>query len=295
MLTEAQINWISDHGISTLQDHWLTSLSSGEPFLEKGVLSYFDGRFVTVCGCRFRDSAPMADDDLHAVIRKWADERGVQAIAFLGPQPAEFRYLKDYGFRQTYREDANELSSELFLDCSDRAGSVFDRPIYRRSRKLRFDATLRRGGMISEEYLSLIELFYFARNITGYLADKAFTLPAVLLADRVWFVEARQGGKLCGFVGFHKPFRDIATAFFITHDHWTPGVCDFLYAKMAEQARAIGADRINIGTCPSDGHYQFKRKWGGKPDVPAYNYAEWARGRLATRRYKTWGPRIVKL
>lgn len=295
MLTEAQIKWINRHGISTLHDYWLTSLSSGEPFLENGVLSYFDGRFVTVCGCQFRGSLPASDADLRSVMRKWADQKSVQAIAFLGPQPAEFRYLKEYGFRQTYREDAHELSSELFIDCSNGAGSVFEQRIYRRSQKLPFESGLRRGGMISEEYLSLIELFYFARDMTGYLADKAFTLPAVLQADRVWFVEARRGDKLYGFVGFHKPFSDIATAFFITHDHWTPSVCDFLYAKMLEQARIIGANCVNIGSCPTDGHYRFKRKWGGNPDVPAYNYAEWARGRLAMRRYKSWGPRIVRL
>lgn len=295
MLTRGQIRLIRRSGISTFHDYWLTSLSSGEPFFENDILSYFDGRFVTICACRFRNRPAIPVEALNQVILKWADIREVQGLAVIGAQLPDLHLLSKYGFRKTYEEESGELSAELLIDCSRRADTIFNQRTYRRSSKLGFDAVIRSGGLVSAEYLKLIELFYSVRDITCYLADVAFTLPALLRSNRIIFVEARKNGKLCGFVGLHKAFNNIAVAFFLTHDHQTPNVCDFLYAKMLDQARELGAESINIGSCPTSGHYKFKRKWSGTQGGDEYNYAEWSRGLLARRLYKTWGPRIVRL
>jgi hypothetical protein len=108
-------------------------------------------------------------------------------------------------------------------------------------------------------------------------------------------IEARRGDRLHGFILLHRAFVDGVMSLYIFHDHATTGVSDFLYGEMLNYARALGAASVNVGASPSPGHYDFKLKWGGKPDVPPYHLVQWTRGHLARRYHTFWGPRIIRL
>lgn len=294
MLTRQQSRLIRERGVCTLHDYWVSSLVSGEPFYEDGVLAYYDGRVVELCGFPLRGGPAPGADVLRALSERWVG-RGADAVLYMGPDALQFRWLDELGYRRVERYGGDAISAELVIDCAERAGGIFSTRTYRRARAMGFASSVGRGGIVSAEHLRLVEGFYQLRQMSGYLAEIAFALPAVLRSPRVHLIDARHDGRLCGFVVLHKAFADLVVALFLAHDNRTPGVCDFLYAAMLDQASAMGASGVNIGPSPTRGHYGFKRKWGGEPAVPPYHLVRWARGQLAKRLYASWGPRLVRL
>jgi hypothetical protein len=295
MLTRKQIRLIDAKGIATLHDFRVISLSAGEPFIENGVLTYYDGRLVTLCGFPFRGDPPIADGRLRELSKYWITERSAEGIIYVGPQPLDLRCLRALNFRCIEKFKGCNYSSELVIDCHDDSNEVFKSRLYKRARSRGFEATIKTGGILSAEHLKLIEAFYALREITCYLAETAFAIPALLRSKRVTLIEARKDGRLSGFLALHESFEDMLVALFLYHDHRTPGVSDFLYSEMLDHARRSGVAGINVGPSPTRGHYNFKLKWGARPLIPPYYLREWLRGRLCLRWHRGWGPRLVRL
>jgi hypothetical protein len=295
MLTHKQIRTIKQYGIATLHDYWSMSLVFGEPFFEQGVLAYYDGRIVTFCGFPLRGESPIENKLILSLSQQWITERAVEAVVYFGSNHLDFRRLKHYGFRRTDYENATEQSSELFLDCSIAPEAIYNLWFYKRAAKIGFKSRVRAGGIIPANYLKLIETFYQNTEVTGYLANIAFAIHAILRSQTVHLIEAWRENRLCGFATLHKAFSDVAVGLFLAHDYKTPRVSDFLYGETLIYARRLGVAHINIGPSPSLGHYSFKRKWGGQPIIPPTFYTQWTRGNLARRYHTAWGPRIVKL
>lgn len=295
MLNRQDAGALRSSGLATLHDHWLTSLSAGEPFYEAGVLSYFDGRMATVCGFPLRDGAPPPDAALRGVTERWVSERKAEAVLFICPRPFRKFAGRMSDLRLIAEAHRPVISAELLIDCGDRPAAARSRGRCRQGRAAGLRLKTRAGGVVSAQHLALVERFYRLRQLTSYLADVSFVIPALLRSNRVRLVEAWDGARLAGFLMMHRPFDSIAVATFLFHDHATGGVSDLLYHGMLEHARALGARYVNVGASPTRGQYDFKVKWGGKPLVPPYHCAVWARGHLARRNYISWGPRLVGL
>ena len=294
MLTSQQILRIRTKGISALHDYWFNSLFAGEPYLERDMLVYYDGRVVTICGFPFREE--LFDGEVcRSVARDWALNRRAEAIVFMGPRRVSLDCLRKEGFRRIAEGRPRRITEELFIDCSGAPRSALSTRVYRRSQARDFDLTLRQGGIVSAQHLQLLELFYRERELSEELAEVAFALPAVLRSRRIRLIEARRNKELCGFAAFHKPFAHTAVGLLMIVNPTVRGVSDFLYGKMLDQARLLGACDLNVGSSPSLGHFKFKLKWGGRPQVPSCYYAQWARGNIARRYHISWGPRLTRL
>jgi len=295
MLTRSESRQIEHDGFSTLHDYWLNSLFAGEPFLQDGVLVYYDGRIATICGFSLRNKQAIEPALCRRVAQEWVTNRGAENIIFIGPGRVDFCCLSKVGLRKVWEEHPRPISAELFIDCTEQADSIFQRRVYKRARSLAFELTIRRGGIVSAEHFHLIETFYAERRLTAFLAEVLFMLPVLLRSSRVRLIEARKEGRLCGFAMVHKPFCDTASGLFMMCNHSNRGVSDFLYSVMLEQTLALGASSLNLGPSPSPGHFNFKMKWGGEAKVPPYYFVQWGRGVLGRRFHTSWGPRILHL
>lgn len=293
MLTPKQVDFIHQNGIATLHDYWGESLFSGEPFFENGILSYYDGRVVTVCGYPLCGESSADDAVVNDLCRGWADERNAEAILYIGPQPQNFSCLRDYGFRCTHNKRGGDISAEVLIDCSGTPNVITDHSFYRRALKMGFESRVKTGDIVPVDYIRLIEIFYKRTAISGYLVKMAFALPALLRSCRVQLIEARLGGRLCGFATLHRAFAHVAVGLFLAHDCQTPGVSDFLYGELLVHAQRLGVKYVNVGQSPRLGHYNFKLKWGGTPAVPPHYYIQWVRGRLSRKQHPVWAARII--
>ncbi len=294
MLTPTESKVIEHEGFSTMHDYWFNSLFAGEPFLHDGVLVYYDGRIATICGFPMRHQSVIEAGVSCHVAKEWVTHHGAENIIYMGPDQVDFGCLNSLGLRQVWENEPRPNSAELFIDCAE-ADSIFKSRLYRRSRSLPFELTVRSGGTVSAEHFLLIEKFYSARDLTAFLAEMLFVLPILMRSSRVQLIEARQDGRLSGFVMIHRPFCDTAVGLFMMCSGSSRGVSDFLYSAMVEQARALGVAYLNLGPSPSAGHFNFKLKWAGKPRVPPYYFVQWGRGGLGRRFHTAWGPRILRL
>ncbi|HJQ33416.1 MAG TPA: hypothetical protein VJ866_14615 [Pyrinomonadaceae bacterium] len=295
MLTRKGAGDIRRLGLATIQDYWGTSLSAGEPFYEGGVLSYFDGRMVTLSGFALRDSDPPTPSALGAAAEAWVVERKAEAVLLLGPSPVGKLLRPCSGLRLICEEHRPVTSSELLIDCAAPDSRRRSVRLCRRGRGFGLRLGARAGGIVTAEHFALVEKFYRLRPLSSFLADVSFVIPALLRSPRVRIVEAQKDGSLAGFLVMHRPFDDVAVGMCMFHDHATAGVSDLLYHGMLTEARRLGARYVNVGASPTRGQYDFKLKWGGLPLVPPYHCAVWARGHLGRRNYISWGPRLVGL
>jgi hypothetical protein len=147
--------------------------------------------------------------------------------------------------------------------------------------------------MVDANHLVLAEKFYAGLELSEYLAEAAVSLPLTMASPQITIIEAWDHTTMKGFVTVHEPFEAISVALFIAHDRATPGVCDFLYARLIDHARAKGSAFVNVGPSPTDGHYRFKQKWCGVPLVPPQYAARWRRREARVKRYRTWLLRIL--
>ena len=294
MLRRSDRSRIDEYGYCTLHDFRLNSLSAGEPFFERDVLAYYDGRLVTLCGFPLEDQEAVSYEVIRDLAVAWVADRGAEAIVYVGPGSVDLRKLGSFGLRVVSRLRATRLSGEVVIDCSESDASARLSRVYRRSVRLPFTIVHRRPGIIASEHFKLIETVYRRWPITPYLAELAFALPAILRLPRTHIIEARQSSRLCGFVVLHRAFVKSLTGVLIAADEAADGVSDFLYAAMVDYATSSGARGVNVGASPTHGQFVFKQKWGAS-SVPPYSYVRWARGPLSRRQHVTWGSRLVRL
>lgn len=295
MLTNRETRSIKEKGIAVLHDYGICSLSAGEPFLESGELTYFDGREATICGFPLRGAETRPSIQQRERVRYWVAEGGAESVVYFGPAPIDLDFLADLGLRRVWWQARNQIGAELVADCVEDPRNIDGGKPYRSVRARKFEAEFRTAGILPSEYLSLVEQFFARNDLSPYLANLSFSISALLRSPGMRLVGARRGTELAGFATLHKPFRDIAVAGCLFHDGVTSGVSDFLYAELLALGYKIGARFVNLGSSPTRGVYRFKQKWGGQPIVAPYYAVRWARGRLALRWFSSWGPRLVRL
>src|SRR6266851_1764501 len=142
MLSRVVSNRIKKFGQSTLHDYWFTSLFAGEPHFEDGMVVYFDGRVVSLCGYPLQCAPPIEDAHVIRLAQKWVREGGAESVIYLGPDVVRLNKLKDLGLRRVAEQKPWVVSAELFIDCSGNSTAALHQRVYRRSRSLNFSANV---------------------------------------------------------------------------------------------------------------------------------------------------------
>ncbi|MFM0097120.1 hypothetical protein PQQ87_16025 [Paraburkholderia nemoris] len=291
MLDDIDRKRLFDYGTSTMHNASFHSLYLGEPALNNGILSYFDGRVVTICGLSVVGNLADSRKEIIDQVISWVTGRQVDGVVFFGPTPVSLRVLESYGFRRTEVLKRSPLSWELCLGEGGGLAPIVERRIYRRAVSLPFECVLRQDGTLLAQHFALVELFYRKRETAGFLAAtsvawlSAFRLPDVVL------IEAWQDKELVGFVALQKSFRHFAVGLFLATDGRS-GVADFLYAKMIVYCLNDGVLKINLDASTSPGQMRFKQKWGAVPAVPPAYGVQWVKGTLSRRSDISWASRL---
>jgi hypothetical protein len=155
MLTAAEQAFVYRHGVASLHDHRVNSIVSGEPFLEHGMLSYFDGKALLVCGQSMRGFPPPAPQAANAVIREWVDRGRVDSLTFVGAEPIGLSWLRRYGFAPVFVQRRVPREAELFLPAD-----LGQTRVMRRAGRGGFRSRCSRGGGIRAVHLQLTETFF---------------------------------------------------------------------------------------------------------------------------------------
>lgn len=296
MLTAAQEKLIWESGYCTYHDYRTLSVSDGEPFLDDGLLYYFDGRKLFLCGYPVdRNTLDLTKRLKAAVGRCWM-KHTIEILSYCGPQSVSFREVLPRKVRLIASKAADPIKAEMVMDCSRPLPPSRLRRWLRSRRAASFTVRESAGSnfVLSAYHFSLIERFFGARDLSPYLLDLAFVLPVVARMKHVSWLEAFQGDRLCGIAAVIDAFCNTDLAIILCTDPTENGTSDRLYAAMRESSQRRMKRYLNLGPSPSSGHYRFKQKWSAEGLVTPYSYFEWGFGELARGDYVSWPSRLIQ-
>ena len=119
MLVKRDLAVIRHGGISITHDYWFNSLIAGEPYLEEDLLTYFDGRVVTIYGFPVSNASAFNAKVCRNLADKWVRQRGAEGVVFVGPRPVGLKVLTKLGFHLVAEEKPNKPSAEMLIDCTN--------------------------------------------------------------------------------------------------------------------------------------------------------------------------------
>jgi len=296
MLSPAERERIRTQGYCSYHDVPLWCLTEGEPFLDDDLLYYFDGRRLFLCGYPLEREASSLKERIQAIARKCYSLLPVELLVYCGPQSVSFRRACPNGHRLVGTRPADDLGAELVVDCTKPPTNRRLRRWLRSTRRASVEIRVRQGGTFDFEAAQrlIVEKFFSRREITPYLLDIAFVLPALTRSDHVFWLDAICGGKVCGLAVVSDAFAQMDLGLFIAAQPDTGGISDCLYAAILDLARKRGKRFVNLGPSPSPGSYWYKQKWGAQPLVRSYWFSQWACRELARSVFNSWPSRLLQ-
>ncbi len=294
MLDHSQKLRIRTHGGHSLHDHQFSSLLYGEAFLEDGLLTYFDGRLLTMCAYAVGQEELPQKQWMSKWVISWVRRTNPESVMLVTPRCPNLRGLSSLGYHRFQTWPAEPITRELIATCPGEAAAS---RVYRRQRhalNAPYRLQLSQGGDMDSRKMALIERFMRYTGMTNYLAALTTAWPAVLSNHDMYFVEAWREESLVGFIAFHRAFEQGAVAVAMARDPVERGVCDFLYAHMLDQAHHLGCTWINLCSSSTHGQHAFKLKWSEPSHFGAYALTEWRRTQTR-RHFNLWGLRTLRL
>ena len=296
MLTPSARDLVRAQGYSGHHETRLCSIVEGEPFLQEGLLYYFDGRMLLLCGYPLDRREQNLAERVRDVARDCLRRHPAEVLWYCGPVRASLSCVCPSRFRPVGTARPLVTDSELVLDCTLAPRSRRLRQWLRSARPLAFSLARRRWPdfALQAAHYALIDHFFSSREMTAYLYDLAFKVPVMASLNAVEWFEAWQGERLTGVAAVIDAFTDMDVAVLLAVNAAVPGVSDFLYAAMRDSARERGKRFLNLGPSSSEGHYLFKRKWGAAPVADPCWWQGWGAGELARRDYPSWPARLTQ-
>jgi hypothetical protein len=229
---------------------------------------------------------------LRAVVRECLSEWAVEVLWHVGPEKLSLR-----GSRPRLPAlrvwKPTKLDTEMVIDCDK------DPPSERLCRWLRSPkrrtfqvAPVAAGGLRAAHY-KMIDQFFASREPTPFLFNLACQLMTLTTSPCCTWLEAREGDELAGLAAMVDAFDSMCLAVFQTTDARFSTASDTLHAAMREMTVARGKRYLNLGPSPEEGHYRFKKKWGGFEHHPPYWWQAWGRSELASLQNDSWPARLL--
>ena len=293
MLNEVENRFVRDRGFSINHDTELLAVSLGEPFLQDGILSFYDGRILSVAAFPFTQGGIICPEQLRDSVAGFLLSRPAEIVALWSPNKVDLQFLRRKGFSPSVRYHGAHIKAELVLDCNR---AILEqkrrhlRPAVREQMRLR----ITRQPPVQVGHIRLIEAFFRERTMTPYLFEQFICLHVLRVSRDVRWLQAFCGEQLCGLAAVREPFATTDLALFLARDKNVKGVGDFLMYHMIATSIDGGKQFLNMGPSPTEGHYRFKLKWGAAAAVPPYRYIEWSRGTLRRRTYTNWNARALQ-
>ncbi len=139
----------------------------------------------------------------------------------------------------------------------------------------------------------MIDRFFESREPTPFLFNLACQLMTLTTSPCCTWLEAREGDELAGLAAMVDAFDSMCLAVFQTTDAGFPTASDTLHAAMREMTVARGKRYLNLGPSPEEGHYRFKKKWGGFEHHRPYWWQAWGSSELASLQNDSWPARLL--
>jgi hypothetical protein len=292
MLSPSEVEFLRKSGYCFLHDTRLNSILDGEPFVRDGFVVYYDGRRMMLCGYPLHRDGVDARERLREVVRQCLSNWVVEILWHVGPERLSLQNVRPrLPVLRTWKPTKRD--TEMVIDCHQ------DPPSQRLCRWLRSPkrtpfriGTIPAGELRSAHY-EMIDTFFRSKVATPFLFNLACQVMLLTTAPCGLWLEVCDGDRLAGLAALVESFDSMCLAVFQATNPDFPTAGDTLHAAMRELVLSKGKRYLNLGSSPGEGHYRFKKKWGGVPHHSPAWWQAWGSGELTRSENDSWPSRLL--
>lgn len=269
MLSPTDEAYLDANAYSVDHDYFYLSRLLGEPYLNDGILSYFDGRTVHIMGTVLPWLLLNAQQKIVSVFERWMRDKRVEFINYFGPFYPNWMPTED--FSVVYWEDCFDHNVELFVDLSVMPSPKIGRKQRQDlARACRQGIEVRSGKLVyfSHSHLTLLRNSMCRSDYGLSDASYALNVASILCHPSTRVFEAMIGSLLVGFGVTYEFFPGRPFFLVAAFDQNTPGCSDAIYGSIIGYYRKMGASTLSLGYTSSFENMHYKRKWGAVSRIP---------------------------
>lgn len=260
MLTDEQVKRI--HDLAYLPEHsvcLMSSISGAAPFLFKDYLCFITGKHLMIIGYPLERKFTARDfsHDLDLIKKEFSPER----ISLIAPElPKEIQgSLLD-------REEDQYFTMDCFPPCHLKQGLV--RKAHEAEKKLEIIC----DREFTDDHWEITGEFLARINPNDRIRRLYNKIPNFLAAcEQSLLISARDNyGRLTAYYALDLAPRDFSTYIVGCYSkrYYAPGASDALFLRMIDTSFKAGKKYLHLGLGVNQGIRQFKKKWGGRPNIP---------------------------
>jgi len=271
MLSPSDKTFLDANAYSIDHDYFYLPRLLGEPFLNDGILSFFDGSSVHIMGAAIPWHPLNAQQNIASVVERWVRDKRVEFINYFGPIRPNLALTQNFVIE--YSEDSSDHNVELFVDLSvTRSLKIARRQRQDLARARRRGIEVRNTKIVHFSHLHISLLRNSLQRSDYGLSDASYVLnlSSVLNHPSTIVFEAMIGNHLVGIGITYEFFRGRPFFLAAAFDRGTPGCSDAIYGAIIRYYRDVGAKTLSLGYTSSLENMHYKTKWGGAPHVPPW-------------------------
>ena len=269
MLSSSDEAFLDTNAYSIDHDYFYLPRLLGEPFLNDGILSFFDGSSVHIMGTLIPWLPVNAHDKIASVVERWMRDKRVEFINYFGPIRPNWALSQNFVIE--YFKECLDYSVELFVDLSIMPSlKVARRQRQDLARAHRRKIEVRKTKLVffSHSHITLLRNNLQRSDYGISDASYVLNLSSVLSHPSTMVFEAMIGDRLVGIGVTHEYFRGRPFFLAAAFDRGEPGCSDAIYRAIIGYYKEAGANTLSLGYTSSPENMHYKTKWGGAPRVP---------------------------
>ncbi len=250
--------------------HFMQAVSGGIPFVQDNYLCFAKDDWLSIIGYPLFGNNYSHETFLQAKEKAQQKTKASACFAIAQDLPKELQSfiqekdvfftleLKNHNISSALRREVNKAQEKLHIELSQDFSSEHRRLWTEFLGRAAMSHTAPMTKMVQKLFLTAPEVIKHPKTDLHFLNawDKDGHLAATLLLD---FAPK----NFCSYLlGAH------------TKNHYTPHAADALFAQMIAIAREKDKNYIQLGLGVNEGITRFKRKWGGKEQLP-FVLASW--------------------
>lgn len=257
MLDKDETSYVFKNAYSYDHNFNFYGTALGEPFLEDGVIVYFDLKVLCV------PFFPFGGNDKHigTRIKQIVSNHRAEVVMYWGCKNLSAVRLN--GFKLVATEDFdNPYNVDAYIDLTTPV--VLGKDVQRELRKAasnKISVVVNHLPTFGKEHKRLIDEFLRTHKVDFFNRHLIASLKALLPRKTTKVIEARTKNRLVGFSVLDTFITPMPVYLFGFYDRRFYGVSSLIYLKMIEHAKELEAIKLNLGYTIHKTLYDYKKRW----------------------------------
>lgn len=252
----------------------INNLIFGEPFLNKGILHYFDGQVLEVDGFIMPKglSEKETKNNIVLTVEEFFKNYKVKILDFFGPIKIDFSLILPDNFELMSIEETNQYNRDMQINLEKYQNKLikYSRDIQRNIKFAKQNNVIVNPinlDKLSSEHKELIKNFLKTHNVNAINRAWVSCIPKLIKIPSIIIFEGRENSMLKGFMivdNLYK-FPIMMLAFY---DNSCRGISSLIYDEVIKFAIRNKSNLVDLGYSIHKNLYDFKLRMGANQFNP---------------------------